>query len=72
MLLRLGAAREEVHLASRSRKGCWRMSTNSVVQAALTNEWLDKPKPRGGHGPLYAAQPAKPVDRLSLPENRQR
>ena len=42
MLLRLGAAREEVHLASRSRKGCWRMSTNSVVQAALTNEWLTK------------------------------
>jgi RNA-directed DNA polymerase len=42
MLLRLGAAREEVHLASRSRKGCWRMSTNSVVQAALTNEWLDQ------------------------------
>jgi hypothetical protein len=42
MLLRLGAAREEVHLASRSRKGCWRMSTNSVVQAALTNEWLEK------------------------------
>jgi len=42
MLLRLGAAKHEVHLASRSRKGCWRMSTNSVVQAALTNEWLDK------------------------------
>lgn len=42
MLLRLGAAREEVHLASRSRKGCWRMSTNSLVQGALTNEWLDK------------------------------
>ena len=42
MLLRLGANREEVHLASRSRKGCWRMSTNSVVQAALTNEWLDQ------------------------------
>jgi RNA-directed DNA polymerase len=42
MLLRLGAAREEVHLASRSRKGCWRMCTNSVVQAALTNEWLDQ------------------------------
>jgi hypothetical protein len=31
-----------VHLASRSRKGCWRMSTNSIVQAALTNEWLNK------------------------------
>ena len=42
MLLRLGAAREEVHLASRSRKGCWRISTNSVVQAALSNEWLSK------------------------------
>jgi RNA-directed DNA polymerase len=42
MLLRLGANRAEVHLASRSRKGCWRMSTNSVVQAALTNEWLDQ------------------------------
>lgn len=42
MLLRLGADPREVHLASRSRKGCWRMSTNSVVQAALTNEWLDQ------------------------------
>jgi RNA-directed DNA polymerase len=42
MLLRLGAAKHEVHLASRSRKGCWRMSTNSIVQAALTNEWLDQ------------------------------
>ena len=42
MLLRLGAPREEVHLASRSRKGCWRLSTNSLVQGALTNEWLDK------------------------------
>ncbi|MFT3867616.1 MAG: group II intron reverse transcriptase/maturase [Nibricoccus sp.] len=41
-LLRLGAKKEEVHLASRSRKGCWRMSSNSIVQAALTNEWLQK------------------------------
>ena len=40
MLLRLGAPREEVHLASRSRKGCWRLSTNSLVQGALTNEWI--------------------------------
>jgi RNA-directed DNA polymerase len=39
-LLRLGADPQEVHLCSRSRKGCWRMSTNSIVQAALTNEWL--------------------------------
>jgi RNA-directed DNA polymerase len=42
MLLRLGADPRAVHLASRSRKGCWRMSTNSIVQAALTNEWLNK------------------------------
>jgi hypothetical protein len=42
MLLRLGAAREEVHLASRSRKGCWRLSTNSLMEGALTNGWLDK------------------------------
>ncbi|MEO5960688.1 MAG: group II intron reverse transcriptase/maturase, partial [Opitutaceae bacterium] len=42
MLLKLGADPREVYLASRSRKGCWRMSTNSIVQAALTNEWLDK------------------------------
>jgi len=39
-LLRLGADPVSVHLASRSRKGCWRMSTNSIVQAALTNDWL--------------------------------
>jgi RNA-directed DNA polymerase len=42
MLLRLGADPATVHLASRSRKGCWRMSTNSLVQAALTNAWLGK------------------------------
>ena len=41
-LLRLGADPEEVHLASRSRKGCWRMSTNSLIQAALNNEWLKR------------------------------
>ena len=40
MPLRLGASRAEVHLASRSRKGCWRMSTNSIVPKALTNAWL--------------------------------
>ena len=42
LLLKLGADPREVYLASRSRKGCWRMSTNSIVQAALTNEWLDQ------------------------------
>ena len=38
----MGADPREVYLASRSRKGCWRMSMNSLVQGALTNEWLDK------------------------------
>ena len=58
MLLRLGADPRAVHLASRSRKGCWRMSTNSIVQAALTNEWLDQQ----GMPDLPGA-----LDRLSLP-----
>jgi len=41
-LLRLGISRETVHLASRSRKGPWRMSQNSKVRTAMTNEWLDQ------------------------------
>ena len=41
-LLRLGVNREKVHMASRSRKGPWRMSQNSLVRIALTNEWLDQ------------------------------
>lgn len=41
-LLRLGAKREKVHMASRSRKGPWRMSQNSLVRAAMTNQWLDQ------------------------------
>jgi hypothetical protein len=36
----LGISREEVKLASRSRKGYWRMSGNSIVQRALTKDWL--------------------------------
>jgi RNA-directed DNA polymerase len=39
-LLTLGIPREEVHMATRSRKGYWRMSGNSIVQRALTNRWL--------------------------------
>lgn len=39
-LLKLGIGRHEVHKANRSRKGHWRMSNNSLVQRALTNEWL--------------------------------
>ena len=39
-LLALGIRWEEVHMATRSRKGYWRMSGNSIVQRALTNRWL--------------------------------
>ena len=39
-LLALGIPPEEVHMATRSRKGYWRMSGNSIVQRALTNAWL--------------------------------
>jgi RNA-directed DNA polymerase len=39
-LLALGIPPGEVHLATRSRKGYWRMSGNSIVQRALTNRWL--------------------------------
>ena len=42
MLLRLGVAEERVHLASRSRKGYWRMSANSLVQLALNDQLLEK------------------------------
>jgi len=36
----LGIRREEVHMATRSRKGYWRMSSNSILQRALNNRWL--------------------------------
>lgn len=39
-LLALRIPRKEVHLATRSRKGYWRMSRNSILQRALTNAWL--------------------------------
>ena len=39
MLLKLEADPRDVYLASCSRKGCWRMSMNSIVQGELTNEW---------------------------------
>jgi RNA-directed DNA polymerase len=61
MLLRLGAAREDVHLASRSRKGCWSRDCGKHQQYRAS----------GAHqrvvGPTRRAQPATPVDRLSLP-----
>jgi len=39
-LLALGIPKDEVKLASRSLKGYWRMARNSIVQRALTKQWL--------------------------------
>jgi RNA-directed DNA polymerase len=39
-LIKLGIAPGEVHRASRSRKGYWRMSQNSLVRFALNNTYL--------------------------------
>jgi len=39
-LIKLGADPKEVHMATRSRKGYWRMSANSIVQRALNNREL--------------------------------
>ncbi len=36
----LGPNLAEVHLATRTRKGYWRMSRNRIVQQALSNRWL--------------------------------
>ena len=41
-LLALGVFPEKVHMATRSRKGYWRMSRNSIVHAALSNRWLEE------------------------------
>ena len=41
-LIKLGINRATVHMASRSRKGPWRMSQNSKVRGAMSNEWLDQ------------------------------
>ncbi|MEM1221587.1 MAG: hypothetical protein AAGH40_02400 [Verrucomicrobiota bacterium] len=40
MLIKLGIAPKEVKKASRSRKGYWRMSRNSLVAIALNNKYL--------------------------------
>ncbi|MEM0966895.1 MAG: group II intron reverse transcriptase/maturase [Verrucomicrobiota bacterium] len=40
MLIRLGASPKEVKKATRSRKGYWRMSQNSIVRIALNNAYL--------------------------------
>jgi RNA-directed DNA polymerase len=41
-LLSLGADPATVHMATRSRKGYWRMSQNEIVRHALNNRWLEE------------------------------
>jgi len=41
-LLALGADPNKVHMATRSRKGYWRMSQNEIVRLALNNPWLEE------------------------------
>lgn len=39
-LLKLGVSKSKVHMASRSRKGPWRICQTETVRFALTNQWL--------------------------------
>ena len=41
-LISLGIDRDEVHRASRSRKGHWRMSCNSLLHRAMSGNWLSE------------------------------
>ena len=41
-LLALGINPNKVHMATRSRKGYWRMSQNELVRIALNNRWLEE------------------------------
>jgi RNA-directed DNA polymerase len=41
-LLALGVDPAKVHMATRSRKGYWRMSQNELVRIALNNRWLEE------------------------------
>jgi len=41
-LLALGVNPNKVHMATRSRKGYWRMSQNELVRIALNNRWLEE------------------------------
>ncbi|MDQ8201295.1 group II intron maturase-specific domain-containing protein [Pelagicoccus enzymogenes] len=42
MLIKLGVEPSAVKLASRSRKGYWRLSMNPLVRYALSNAWLEE------------------------------
>ena len=75
-LLALGADPATVHMATRSRKGYWRMSQNEIVRYALNNRWLEEqgvpdmnapdrcrglPKAKPAAGPLQQIHPAVAV-----------
>ena len=42
MLIKLGVPKDQVKKASRSRKGYWRMSRNSLVNLALNGRYLEE------------------------------
>ena len=61
-LIKLGVNPSEVHKATRSRKGYWRMSSNSLVQQALNNRVLKErgvPVLRSIWNKLHHRGPAK-------------
>lgn len=41
-LLKLGVPKTKVHMASRSRKGPWRICQTETVRFAMTNQWLEE------------------------------
>jgi len=71
-LLALGIPKDDVRMATRSRKGYWRMAGNSIVQQALTKQWLwdqgvpnmrqhpPSPEAMAGHSGLNFTTPDKP------------
>jgi RNA-directed DNA polymerase len=72
-LIRLGIDRDVVHMATRSRKGPWRMSQNKWVQMAMNVEWLSRqgvPSVREQWESIALAsarpygQPCRPADSL--------
>ena len=69
-LLKLGIGPQEVHLASRSRRGYWWMSGNGIVQRAMDNTWLEEqgvPNLRQQWIELhYGRQHAPPMDIASV------
>ena len=64
-LLALGADPATVHMATRSRKGYWRMSQNEIVRFALNNRWLEEQGVPDMNAPAaVAALPNAKPDRM--------